>query len=171
MDDIQKPKRARRADVMLARQAAAVVKQMKTRIGSWQQAAAFVRARLTYYVSGPSRAQAALEARQMLEDIEAAREDLNRRSDTLPVAVRQHSRFQDAAIALDSLARLLDAALQGTAMGRRQPHVAVDKPDSLDIAVVCSHCGAANHLVIQGQTSRAARHILCSMCRSPIVPG
>lgn len=161
--------RARRPDVLLARQAAGAARPVRDKIGRWQVAAVFLKARLERDGCA-GQAAATLETQLMLREVLAARDDLLLTAGTMPAEVTQHSRFQDTFKALGSLAALLKTALP-PGIKDLHVHLTAGSAETLELRLVCDFCGTENRLTIQGRPPAPDAALCCSLCGGRISAG
>jgi hypothetical protein len=160
--------RAKRPDVLLARQAAGAARPVRDKIGRWQAAAVFLKARLER--DGAGQAAITLETQLMLRDVLAARDDLLLAAGTMPEEVTQHSRFQDTFKALGSLAALLKTALP-PGIKDLHTHLTAGSAETLELQLICDFCGTHNRLTIQGRPPALDAALCCSLCGGRIRTG
>jgi len=165
----QRRQRARRPDVLLARQAAGAARPVRDKIARWQTAAVFLKARLERD-GNPEREAITLETQLMLRDVLAARDDLLLTAGTMPTEVTQHSRFQDTFKALGSLAAILETTLPAGS-SRLRAHLMADPAETLELRLSCDFCGAENRLTVQGRVPAPDAVLCCSLCGGRISAG
>lgn len=118
--DGQKPKRARRLDVMLDRQASGSVKAFSDKLGSWQEQAARLQAIIRFSKSDDDKISALRELCLLQGELESVRMQLEGAAGMLSDTVVRHSRFQDAVRSVERLEGMLNGIVAEAAPHREQ---------------------------------------------------
>lgn len=109
MDSTENRPMRRSSEQSVANRAALdAVRPLLKRIGDWQAAAVYLKARYQREHDRDGRLQLAAEGQELLQRVRASSEQLAGQSNELPPSVVNHARYQDALRAIHSVASTLE---------------------------------------------------------------